>query len=42
MTLSAYAEGDQKIENKFTQSLEKVAQTIAKPKVPKYFHQSSI
>jgi hypothetical protein len=37
MALSAYAQGDQKIEKKFTQSLEKVAQTVAKPKNAKIF-----
>jgi hypothetical protein len=32
--------GDQKIWKKITQGLEKVAQTVAKLKMPKYLHQN--
>jgi hypothetical protein len=37
VALRAYVQGNQKIEKKITQSLEKVAQTVAKPKNAKIF-----
>jgi len=38
--LLSYNQGDQKIWNKITQVLEKVAKTVAQLKMPKYLHQN--